>query len=230
VSGAPTHLYYDFGGQKEYCLSFGDVEASRCILIIPPLFDEMNRVRRTLVQAMRALAEHGLRTLLPDLPGCNESAADLPVQTIETWQEAVAALALQLGATHIAALRGGALIDHKTSLPVWRLAPVKGRSLLKTMLRTRIAAEREAGRTVSIEQLMAAAQSSPLELSGYVLGMAMLESLDSVLPAVVPDLHEAALTDVNGSALWLRAEPQDDPAMSAALAANLDRWSASCGG
>jgi hypothetical protein len=230
VSGAPAHLYYDFGGQKEYCLSFGDVEASRCILIIPPLFDEMNRVRRTLVQAMRALAERGVRTLLPDLPGCNESAADLPVQTIETWQEAVAASALQLGATHIAALRGGALIDHKPSLPVWRLAPVKGSSLLKTMLRTRIAAEREAGRTVTIEQLMAAAQSSPLELSGYVLGMAMLESLDSSLPAVVPDLHEAALTDVNGSALWLRAEPQDDPAMSTALAANLDRWSASCGG
>ncbi len=230
MSGAPAHLYYDFGGQKEYCLSFGDVEASRCILIIPPLFDEMNRVRRTLVQAMRALAERGVRTLLPDLPGCNESAADLPVQTIETWQEAVAALALQLDATHIAALRGGALIDHKTSLPVWRLAPVKGSSLLKTMLRTRIAAEREAGRTVTIEQLMAAAQSSPLELSGYVLGMAMLESLDSALPAVVPDLHEAALTDVNGSALWLRAEPQDDPAMSTALAANLDRWSASCGG
>jgi hypothetical protein len=230
VSGAPAHLYYDFGGQKEYCLSFGDVEASRCILIIPPLFDEMNRVRRMLVQAMRALAERGVRTLLPDLPGCNESAADLPVQTIETWQEAVAASALQLGATHIAALRGGALIDHKPSLPVWRLAPVKGSSLLKTMLRTRIAAEREAGRTVTIEQLMAAAQSSPLELSGYVLGMAMLESLDSSLPAVVPDLHEAALTDVNGSALWLRAEPQDDPAMSTALAANLDRWSASCGG
>jgi hypothetical protein len=30
--------------------------------------------------------------------------------------------------------------------------------------------------------------------------------------------------------LWLRAEPGDDPAMSAAIAANLDRWSASCGG
>lgn len=230
MSGAATHLHYEFGGQKEYCLSFGDAAANRNILIVPPLFGEMNRVRRMLASAMRALAERGVRTLLPDLPGSNESAAQLAGQTIETWQIAVAAAALQLGATHIASIRGGALIDHKTGLPTWRLATVKGSSLLKTMLRTRIAAEKEAGRNITIEQLMAAAQSGPLELSGYALGIDMLESLDSALPTANSNLHEAALSDIDGSALWLRAEPQDDPVMSMSLAAELDRWSASCGG
>lgn len=230
MSAAPVHLHYEFGGAHECCLSFGDAGANRTILIVPPLFDEMNRVRRMLANAMRRLAEGGARTLLPDLPGCNESLAQLAGQTIETWQNAVAAAALQLGATHVASIRGGALVDHNTGLPLWRLATVKGSALLKTMLRTRIAAEKEAGRTVTIEQLMAAAQSAPLELSGNLLGIAMLESLDSAEPVPTTNLREVALADIAGAPLWLRAEPQDDADMSTAIAADLDHWSASCAG
>lgn len=211
-------------------MGFGDDGATRRILIVPPLFDEMNRVRRMLVEAMRLLAGHGVRSLLIDLPGCNESGADMTVQMMETWQGAVAAAAKQLGATHIASMRGGALIDHVPTLPNWRLAPVKGSSLLKTMLRTRIAAEKEGGHSVTIDQLMTTAQSSPLELSGNMLSIAMLKSLDNAQPVAVGNLREVALADIAGTPLWLRAEPQDSPEMSAAIAADLDRWSASCAG
>jgi hypothetical protein len=229
VSAAPSHLHYGFGGHKEYCLSFGSVTATRSILIVPPLFDEMNRVRRMLVEAMRALAANGARTLLPDLPGCNESAAELSAHTIGTWQDAVAAATTQLGATHIAALRGGTLIDHKALLPQWRLAPVKGSSLLKAMLRTRIAAEKERGNTVTAEQLMISAQSEPLELSGNMMSVAMLESLGNAEPELSGNSCEIGLADICGTPLWLRAEPGDAPEMSAAIAADLDRWSAQCG-
>jgi hypothetical protein len=230
VRPAPDHLHYEFGGQREYCLSFGDADAARSILIVTPLFDEMNRVRRMLIEAMRALAHSSVRTLLPDLPGCNESVADLSAQTLETWQRAVETAATVLGATHIASIRGGCLIDGRPTLPHWRLAPVKGGSLLKTMLRTRVAAEKEGGNNVTIEQLMAAAQSGPLELSGNMLGSAMVNALEKAEPIAVLSLHEPALADVAGTPLWLRAEPQDSAEMSAALAAELDRWSASCGG
>lgn len=230
MTPAPAHLCYEFGGHEEYCLSFGDAGATRKLLIVPPLFDEMNRVRRMLVEAMRALAERGLRTYLPDLPGCNESLADISGQTIPAWQNAIQAASRQFGTTHIASLRGGTLIDHAAGLPLWRLAPVKASSLLKTMLRTRIAADKESGLSTTIDGLMSQALSGPLALSGYHLGSAMLESLDDATPAAVPNVYEAVLTDVCGSALWLRAEPQDDPVMSAALAAELDRWSALCGG
>src|SRR3546814_11084271 len=47
--------------------------SSATILIVPPLFEEANRTRRTLVLAMRALAAEGFAALLPDLPGQNES-------------------------------------------------------------------------------------------------------------------------------------------------------------
>lgn len=231
---ALRHLSYTHGGRDEACLAFGDAEAERVILIIPPLFDEMNRVRAMLVTTMRDLATRGVMTLLPDLPGCNESLAPIEKQTVAGWQHAMQAAAVQLDATHIASIRGGTLVDTISALPHWRLAPAKGASLLKTMLRTRIAADKEAGRTSSIHGLMAEVQAGPIELAGYRLCAAMLAELDDAIPDVSLDTHEVALGEARdqiwGKPIWLRAEPQEDPDMSAALAAELDRWSASCGG
>lgn len=232
MSAAPRHLHYEYEGFDEACLSFGDADAARTILIVPPLFDEMNRVRAMLVGAMRELAERGVKTLLPDLPGCNESLAPIAAQTIEGWRRAMAAAADQLGATHIASIRGGALVVTGIALPRWRLATVMGASLLKTMLRTRMASDKEAGLSSSIESLMNDARNDPLKLSGYRLGVDMLAGLESATP--FDAAYEITLGDgpgkIAGKPLWLRAEPQEDAEMSAALAAELDRWSASCGG
>jgi hypothetical protein len=230
VRPAHAHLAYETGGHSEYCLSFGDADAARTILFLLPLFDEMNRTRRMLVEAMRGLAGFGVRTLLPDLPGCNESSAVLSAQSLDSWRQAVADCAAQHRATHVASFRGGALIDKATGLPRWRLAPVKGSTLLKTMLRTRIAADKEAGISTTAEQLLTTAPSAPLELSGNLLGIEMLAALEAAEPAAGDGIREVALADIGGTPLWLRAEPGDDASMSAALAADLDRWSASCGG
>ncbi len=225
---APQYRSYDYKGQREYCLTFG-AGAARQILIIPPLFDEMNRVRRMLVQAMRDLEARGVGTVLIDLPGCNESMAPLEDQSLEGWREAVAACAGQLGATHIAALRGGALVDDAPVLPHWRLAPAKGASILKTMIRTRIAGEKEAGRTLGEAELLA--QPGPIELGGNSIGSAMIAQLQLAVPSPASGLTERKLgEDISGSPLWLRAEPQDDAAMSASIADDLDHWSAACAG
>ena len=232
MSGVPRNVPYYFDGFDEACLSFGDANAPRRILIIPPLFDEMNRVRAMLVGAMRGLAARGVATLLPDLPGCNESIASITAQSVESWRRAVAAAAGQRDATHIASIRGGALLLHFVGSPQWRLAPVNGASLLKTMLRTRIASDKEAGLNSTIESLMAEAKTGSLELSGYRLGGDMLAELNAAIPGYTA--FKIMLGDgpdqLKGKPLWLRAEPQEDAEMSAALAADLDRWSASCGG
>jgi hypothetical protein len=231
VTSRPDYRPYRYAGHDEHVLCFGAGSARR-ILIIPPLFDEMNRCRRMLVQAMRGLAERGAGSLLIDLPGCNESLAGLQQQSLSTWREAVHAAATQLDATHIAALRGGALIDNGAAdLPHWRLAPAKGSGLLKTLFRTRIAGDREAGRATSEAGLIEAAKAAPIDLAGNLLGPDMVAELASAEPATVAQLTVRTLgQEVAGSTLWLRAEPQDDPAMSAAIAADLDQWSASCGG
>lgn len=228
------HLTYDIGGREEKILGFGDMNSTRKALIIPPLFDEMNRVRRMLVCAMRDLAARGVATFLPDLPGTNESLALMPEQDLEMWRTAMILAAEQLGATHIAAIRGGALVDDGLpDVPHWRLAPVKGASLIKTMMRTRIAGDKEAGMSTSMDDLLAEAQISRVELSGNLLNLKMVDQLTTAEPAALPRVHTVNVGDgpdmITGSALWLRAEPQDDAAMSAALAAELDRWSASCG-
>lgn len=233
MSAAPRLLTYQFGGHDEACLTFGPEEASRRILIIPPLFDEMNRVRAMLVSAMRGLADRGIVTMLPDIPGCNESLTVISLQTIDSWQAAMTAAAQQLSTTHVASIRGGALIDAGIALPHWRLAPAKGGSILKTMLRTRIASDKEAGKTSSVESLMADVQAAPIELSGYFLCAGMLAGLDAATTDASVQAHEMIVGEepgqLWGKPIWLRAEPQEDPDMSAALAAELDRWSASCG-
>ncbi len=235
MSLVPLHLHYEFDGRQEYCLSFGDTKATRNILIVPPLFDEMNRTRAMLVGTMRDLAARGVKSLLPDLPGCNESCADMSAQTVDSWRAAMAAAARTLGATHVASIRGGTLIDDAIALPHWRLVPGKGASLLKTMLRTRIASDKESDTTSTAESLLSAANHAPVQLSGYMMSAAMLFSLDNAAPASLSTLREVTLGDdsddaITGTPLWLRAEPQSDAAMSVAIAADLDRWSTSCGG
>ena len=57
------------------CAWAGMATVRQRVLLIPPLFEEANRMRRTLVLAMRALsADMGIvPSLLPDLPGQNDS-------------------------------------------------------------------------------------------------------------------------------------------------------------
>lgn len=225
---SPVYLTYKFGDQSEYCLCFGDRGSARTILIIPPLFDEMNRTRRMLVEFMRALADRGICALLPDLPGCNESLACISEQTVSVWRQAVEDAAVQLKPTHIVSVRGGTLIDDRADKPIMRLAPVKGASVLKTMLRGRLVADKEAGTSSTIESLMAQAATGSLELSGYILSNAMLQSLEDFVPSPSCQCQEITLPEINGSPLWLRAEPQEDAGMSAAFAERIDVWSATC--
>lgn len=227
---APYYPSYAVGGQTEQCLAFG-ADYQRQILIVPPLFDEMNRVRRMLVEMMRALNQRGVGSLLIDLPGCNESLVPLETQDLNSWRAAVSSCAQQWGATHIASLRGGALIDDGPSLPHWRLAPAKGSTIVKTLIRMRIAGDKEAGRDTSEAALMDTAARGPLDLGGIRLGPSMIAALANAAPFALPELAERKLgEEIIGSPLWLRAEPQDDATMSASIAEDLDRWSASCGG
>jgi len=224
---------YRFDGNDELCLRFGPDDAPR-LLILPPLFDEANRVRHLMVECARLLGDLGIASLLPDLPGCNESLVALETASISLWQAALITCAEQLGpVTHIASLRGGALIDGALGdLPRWRLAPVKGGQLLRTMLRTRIASDREAGINSSSEALMDTARTSGIELAGNSLSPCMVRELDSAAPSQSSAIRLVRFADdpldadgrITGAPLWLRAEPAHDPAMAAAMAQDIAAW------
>ena len=193
-------------------------------------------MRRTLVQMMRALADLGHNSMLPDLPGQNDSNVDSDKVTLADWRAALSDIAYRENAPLIvASWRGGALIDDavSTAKGYWRMAPTSGASIIKTMIRTRIAGEREAGRHVSSEELRAEfAATGFAELAGNRFNIAMLEQLEAAKAAAITPLRQVqpgvGEGKVEGSALWLRAEPGEDSAMAIAMAQDLAKWAATC--
>ena len=219
----------------EQLLRHGPEGSDPRVLIVPPLFEEANRLRRTLVQTMRALADRGVASLLPDLPGQNESLVPTVAVDLNQWRSGLAdVVAAEPGPVLIASLRGGALVDDGADAAGWwRLAPVPGATLLRTMLRARVASDREAGIDSSIDGLIGEAGHSPLMLAGNMLSPAMVEQLQEAIPVETDPLCTVALgsgpSDVAGSPLWLRAEPGEDDAMAAAMAESIYGWMSACG-
>lgn len=203
------------------------------ILIVPPLFEEANRTRRTLVLAMRALAADGFAAVLPDLPGQNESLVPLVEVDLDRWQDALADVAAAIdGPAMIASVRGGALIDNRAKAAAWwRLTPVGGASLLRTLMRARVSADREAGVASSLEALQDEAKTAPLLLAGNRLSPAMIAQLGTSEAQAVEPLRSIGVgaDGIAGTPLWLRAEPGEDAAMAAAIAADISAWSNTCG-
>ncbi|MEQ1509634.1 MAG: hypothetical protein ABL909_04435 [Sphingopyxis sp.] len=216
---------------NEQCLRFTGHGEKPAILLVPPLFDEANRMRRTLVMTMCTLSERGHASLLPDLPGQNDSMAPNEEASLDIWRAALADIAAREGQPLlIASWRGGALIDDAASGGIgwWRMAPLAGSTIVKTLIRVRIAGEKEAGRAASTEQIRALAQHGPVELGGNRLSPTMVDALDCAVPAMVAPLRTVDVADIGGSALWLRAEPGEDRAMAQAMAHNISEWATIC--
>ena len=208
------------GESEELALVFDDLRRWR-LLIVPALFDEGNRMRRFTAEVMRRLDGAGVDSFLIDLPGTNESNRPPETHTLEHWRGAVAAAAAHFRASHVLGIRGGALLlppDCKG----WAYAPVAGAALLRQLLRARIAASREAGRSKTQPGLLAGAGAAGLELAGYRLGGEMLTQLQVAARGDAPHvavLDQEMLGEEGG--LWLRAEPDEAPAQADALAAIL---------
>ncbi len=210
------------GSDREFALIAGPEDA-QSVLIIPALFEEANRTRRLLAQTMRALAMHGIASVLPDLPGCNESQSRLENQDLASWRASMAAAAQHFSTSRVLSLRGGAILA-PPDLPGWWLEPLGGAAALRHLVRTRMVAAREAGQPERSDALMPQGRSSGLELAGYRLNAAMVRDLEgSDMPTPGSGVAILALADLGGSALWLRSEPGEDADMAQALAATIAR-------
>ena len=202
---------------SEYALTFDAGRKCR-VLIAPALFDEGHKLRRFTVEVMRRLDGSGIDCFLPDLPGCNESEQNLALIEPEDWRMALEAAARHFGATQVLAIRGGGLIL-PGKLGGWHYAPVKGASLLRTMLRARILSAREAGREETVDQLMEQGLQLGIELAGYSLSGEMLRQLGQLVPGKQSGITTIEHELIGGGALWLRAEPDEDAHQADALAA-----------
>jgi len=209
-----TGLWPSPVGGEELVLSF-DEGRQRRLLVIPALFDEGNKLRHFTVEVMRRLHTTGIDIFLPDLPGTNESLAPLGEQTLAGWRDYLQAAADHLQATHVLAIRAGAVLD-PGQLPSVHYAAAKAASQLRTLARAQAMAEKEAGNPISREDLLAQAQAEGATLAGYSLGAAMVrELLEAEAPAPAASIGQG---EIGASGLWLRAEPAHDPQQADRLA------------
>ena len=128
------------------------------------------------------------------------------------------AAAETLGATHVLAIRAGALVA-AAGLPGWHYAAQSGPKLLRAMLRARTIAAREAGLAETSESLMAEGRERGLVLGGWAIGAAMIRDLEIAEPALGPGQSDIAQSQIGGPGLWLRAEPDEDTGQADKLAA-----------
>jgi alpha-beta hydrolase superfamily lysophospholipase len=207
--------------RDEWLMRIGD-EAAPAILIVPPLFEEMNRTRALIAAMMRLLAERGFCCWLPDLGGTGESERDLADVVWGDWRHdvssACAYVTEKAGKPLVASLRGGALLDDAAGARGWwRFAPAEGLKLSRDMVRAGLAG---------------------VEWAGYAPSDALKAALSGATPAAVAPLRLVRLeTDalaadhkIDGPALWRRSEPGTSDALAEALAADIAAWSASCAG
>ena len=209
----------DGGTGEEMALAF-DWNRTHRLLVLAPLFNEGNTFRHQLFEIMRQLSLDGVDCFLPDLTGCNESPQPLDRQTIAHWRKAVLAAAEYFGTSHVFALRSSAWLV-PDGMPGWIYAPVPPSQTLRTMLRARIIAAREAGIEERSEELLEAGRQDGLDLGGWQLGAALIGEMqdsgfDPGASHVIVE-HE----EIGGAPLWLRAEPDSDAAQAEKIAALL---------
>lgn len=224
---------YDWPGGREAMLRFGPATGP-VVIAVMPLFEEANRTRAFMVAMLRALADRGIAGILPDLPATGESLTDAEDITLSDWVSSLLALVKTVrakhGEVHGVALRGGTLIDAPFASR-WHFAPVTGESLVRDLLRTRLATGKDSADD-AIEL-----PGPPVELAGNRLSRPLLAQLKATMPSTADRLRTVRLaTDIQpadrhitGSPLWRRSEPDNDPALAVLLADDIAAWIASCG-
>ena len=211
---------YRSDGRAEWMMRIGPTEAAP-ILFVPPLFEEMNRLRALIAAAMRGLAERGYGCWLPDLKGSGESPSDLAATEWDDWRHDVKSafghVTSRAGREPmVAAFRGGCLLDDASEAgKSWRMAPVTGQSLARDMSRAGLAG---------------------VEWAGYAPPVALREALSAAIPSDRPRLRVARLASdagpadvrLQGPALWRRSEPGVSIELAEAISDDLDLWMQSC--
>lgn len=214
---------------REAVLKFGS-ENGPLLLILPPLFEEANRTRHFLVEVMRGLAAMGIASILPDLPGTNDSSIATVDARFDDLKAALSALPVPVATV---AVRGGTLLDETGTTDLhWRLAPESGARLLRDMLRaTAVTSE------ASLVDLEATARTQPTALAGNLIHPDLFVALEGAVPGDSGTIRTVRMEDDAGAAdsclpgapLWRRAEPGHDPALSDAVVADIAQWMTSCG-
>ncbi|TRD12507.1 hypothetical protein FGU71_11960 [Erythrobacter insulae] len=205
------------GHADELVLQTGANDAEMRLMLVAPLFDEHNKLRRHMAQVMRRLSEAGIMCVLPDLPGLNESTQPLEDQSLAHWRSALAAASAHFNVTHVLSFRSGAILIGNDAKG-WTYAPQDGAKLLRGMIRARAIASKEAGVAETSQELNDLGRSEGITLAGWPIGSELFCDLETATPARSDTLVSIEQALIGGQGLWLRAEPGEDHAQADAMA------------
>lgn len=220
-------------------LRFGP-DTGPVVIAALPLFEEANRTRAFVVTVLRALAERGVASILPDLPGTGDSLLATCGATIEQMREAIAVLAdHEKRPTYAFGIRSAALLDTLALLSGrYHLAPQQGVQCLRELKRIRYADLDH--RAPEGDSWIADGKDTPVEIAGNMISPRMLRELgdmslgeDEGVPMRIARLAtDAQPADIRFDAapLWRRVEPGNDPALAALIADDIAAWIAACEG
>lgn len=227
--------HYDWAGGREAMIRFGP-DTGAVVVTVLPLFEEANRTRTFAVGLLGRLAERGIASVLPDLPGQGESVVPTEQAMLAGWRAALASAAKAAAGerpVHILSFRGGALVDHDVkAVSRWQLSPAKGEALVRDLLRTAAVA----GSPVEVDLADHGDDGAAVTIAGNRLSRALLRDLhaaDSVRDGAVRVVRlatdpAAADRKVAGAPLWRQSEPGDDPDLAALLADDIAEWIGRC--
>jgi hypothetical protein len=238
--------HYDWAGGREAMLRFGPADGP-VVVVAMPLLEEWNRTRAFVVSILRLLAQRGIASALPDLPGQGESTAATVDARLGLWRGAFASAVASIARAGVSpgtlSIRGGALIE-QTALAHnrWRLSPSTGLEVGDEFARLLSMAEN--ARHPEYSQLRKAGMASlvpinlgPRDIAGNLVHADLIDEIYSDDPVgCEPPVRVVRLeTDgrpadrkVAGRPLWRASEPDVDPLLAATLADDIAAWLSTC--
>jgi exosortase A-associated hydrolase 2 len=195
--------------------------------------EEMNKSRRMVALASRALAEAGCAVLQVDLAGCGDSSGEFSEATWDGWCTDALDAARWLTERHAAPLwlwghRAGCLLAAQAArrmaapchLLFWQPS-VNGKAVLQQFLRLKAAAQMQSGSGSGAVQALkqALAEGQAVEIAGYELGAAVANGLEQASLEPPPGRDGARLA-------WLEVTQRDPAALLPASVPALAKWRA----
>ncbi|MDP9086261.1 MAG: hypothetical protein M3N02_05795 [Pseudomonadota bacterium] len=239
---------YDWSGGTEAMLRFGP-DTGPIVIAALPLFEEANRTRAFMLSILRALAELGIGSILPDLPGTGESVTPLESTTIQQMQGAygniVSMTDRERRRAYSIGIRSGALLDALGLLfGRWHFAPQNGSDLLRELTRIKQA---ELGIAKPLNDRWYVERATPkdaldrsVEIAGNLVSITLLTELTVKTPFNEPGIPrrvarlqtdpKPADVKFDGVPLWRRAEPDNDLVLAQTLADDIAAWIVTCEG
>lgn len=218
-------------GQR-FCVYHGPSEGEPrgAVLFVPPFTEEMNKSRRMVSLAARALSAANYAVLVIDLYGCGDSSGDFAEATWSRWQEDIRLAAAWLRdrtdtPLWLWGLRSGCLLatavaetlGEEPRLLFWQPA-TSGKLHLQQFLRLKMAGEllsgEHRGLVAGLRNQLANGQA--VEIAGYTLNPTLSAEIEAaeLLPSSTP-----------GRLAWLEVSGrQDNPSLSPAAVKALAAW------